>query len=200
MKTLARHPYISPLWGSLEGLPPMLIQCGEAERLRDECILFTYKAGGCFGNSNKLPFQLEAKRDHRGGKGQAKVELDVYPGMVHVFQAIPFLPESSMALQRMLEFMQRKEADVTACEETVGLEVLVEVGQETDEEQENEEEVAMMKELEEVLVAGILMEELVGNSKLMEDLPAYLQLREDDTCIENVHAHTSAANTTTAQA
>ncbi|ORZ18418.1 alpha/beta hydrolase fold-domain-containing protein, partial [Lobosporangium transversale] len=46
IKTLAKHPYLSPLWGNLEGLPPLLIQCGEAERLLDECILFTFKAGG----------------------------------------------------------------------------------------------------------------------------------------------------------
>lgn len=178
----------------------MLIQCGEAERLRDECILFTYKAGGCFGNSNKLPFQLKVKRDQQERKRQAKVELDMYPGMVHVFQAIPFLPESSMALQRMLEFMQRKEADVAACEETVGLEVSVEVGEEADDEQEDEEEVAMMKELEDVVIAGKWIEELVGKSMRVEDLPAFLQLREDDARLEDVHIHTSAANTTTTRA
>ncbi|KAF9541752.1 hypothetical protein EC957_002710 [Mortierella hygrophila] len=190
MKTMARHPYISPLWGSLEGLPPMLIQCGEAERLRDECILFTYKAGGCFGTSNELPFQLES----------SQVELDTYPGMVHVFQAFPFLPESSMALQRMLEFMQRKEADIAVTEETVGLEVYVEVGGEADDGQDDAgykmDEATMVRGLEKVEVAGKLMEDLVGMSRGMVDLPAFLQLSEDDVHLEEVH--TSAAATTAA--
>ncbi|KAG0284261.1 hypothetical protein BGZ96_011360 [Linnemannia gamsii] len=142
----------------------------------------------------------EVKRDHQGREGQTKVELDMYPGMVHVFQAFPFLPDSSMALQRMREFMQRQEADIPACEETTGLEVSVEVGEETDDEQEDEEEVAMMRELEEVLIAGKLMEELVGNSKGMEDLPAFLQLRKDDARMEEVHVHTSTASTTSSRA
>lgn len=197
MKTLARHPYISPLWGSLEGLPPMLIQCGEAERLRDECTLFTYKAGGCFGTSNKLPFQLEStlKRDQK-----SQVELDIYPGMVHVFQAFPFLAESSMALQRMLEFMQRKEANIAVAEETVGLDVAVEAGEEADDEQDEDEdevdEATMVKGLEEVEVVGKLVEELVGMSRRMEDLPAFLQVREDDVRLED--GHTSEAATTAA--
>ncbi|KAF9901608.1 hypothetical protein EC991_005851 [Linnemannia zychae] len=186
MKTMARHPYISPLWGSLEGLPPMLIQCGEAERLRDECILFTYKAGGCFGNSNKLPFQAETATKTRSRSGTAdttsQVELDMYPGMVHVFQAIPFLPESSMALQRMLEFMQRKEAEVAGLEEIIGMEVPLGVGEEADDELEEDE--LAMRGLEEVVVAGKLMEELVIKSRRMEDLPVFLQLREDDARLE----------------
>ncbi|KAF9150946.1 hypothetical protein BG015_007228 [Linnemannia schmuckeri] len=197
MKTLARHPYISPLWGSLENLPPILIQCGEAERLRDECILFTYKAGGCFGNLNKLPFQLEStvRRDQT-----SQVELDIYPGMVHVFQAIPFLPESSMALQRMLEFMQRKEADAAAVEETIGMEVTEEAGEEADDAQEEKvevDEIVMMKGLD-VVVAGKLMKELVVKSRRMEDLPAYLELREDDVRLEEVVLTSAAATTTRA--
>ncbi|KAG0331287.1 hypothetical protein BG000_011048 [Podila horticola] len=110
-KTLSRHPYISPLLGYLGELPPLLIQCGEAERLRDECVLFTYKAGGCLGTSNRLPFQAVSPSPRHQSQ---HVELDMYPGMVHVFQAIPFLPEANMALERMLEFMQRKEGEVEA--------------------------------------------------------------------------------------
>ncbi|KAF9917044.1 hypothetical protein FBU30_001032 [Linnemannia zychae] len=193
MKTMARHPYISPLWGSLEGLPPMLIQCGEAERLRDECILFTYKAGGSLGRSSRLPFQLETnlrKGDQKDTMNQ--VELDMYPGMVHVFQAIPFLPETDLALQRMLEFMERKESEAAMMEETVGLEVSrsIDVEEElksedkAEEEYDEMEEVAVMRGLEEVLVAGKLMEELVGKSRRIEDLPEFLQIREDDARLE----------------
>ncbi|KAF9178418.1 hypothetical protein BGZ50_007741 [Haplosporangium sp. Z 11] len=108
IKTLARHPYISPLWGNLENLPPMLIQCGEAERLRDECVLFTYKAGGSLGPLNMSGHDVKAIPR----PSSSHVELDIYPGMVHVFQAIPFLPESAMALERLYEFMQRQEAQL----------------------------------------------------------------------------------------
>ncbi|KFH69870.1 hypothetical protein MVEG_04674 [Podila verticillata NRRL 6337] len=131
VKALSRHPYISPLLGYLGELPPLLIQCGEAERLRDECVLFTYKAGGCLGSSNRLPFQKTASSPRHQSR---HVELDMYPGMVHVFQAIPFLPEANMALERILEFMQRKEGEV---EEHGEVEV-------EEEEEEEEEEVAVL--------------------------------------------------------
>lgn len=38
------HPYVSPLFGNFHGLPPILIQCGEAEVLRDEIQLLAHKA------------------------------------------------------------------------------------------------------------------------------------------------------------
>ena len=38
------HPYASPLFGDFKGFPPMLIQAGEAEVLRDEISLLAYKA------------------------------------------------------------------------------------------------------------------------------------------------------------
>ena len=38
------HPYASPLFGDFEGLPPMLIQSGDSEVLRDEITLLAHKA------------------------------------------------------------------------------------------------------------------------------------------------------------
>src|SRR5580698_9344894 len=38
------HPYVSPLFGDFKGLPPLLIQAGDAEVLRDEITLLAYKA------------------------------------------------------------------------------------------------------------------------------------------------------------
>lgn len=38
------HPYASPLFGDFKGLPPMLIQAGECEVLRDEITLLAHKA------------------------------------------------------------------------------------------------------------------------------------------------------------
>ncbi len=38
------HPYVSPLFGDFTGLPPLLIQCGDSEVLRDEITLLAHKA------------------------------------------------------------------------------------------------------------------------------------------------------------
>ena len=38
------HPYASPLFGDFTGLPPLLIQAGDAEVLRDEITLLAHKA------------------------------------------------------------------------------------------------------------------------------------------------------------
>lgn len=38
------HPYASPLFGDFQGLPPLLIQVGDAEVLRDEIALLAHKA------------------------------------------------------------------------------------------------------------------------------------------------------------
>jgi acetyl esterase/lipase len=38
------HPYASPLFGDFKGLPPLLIQAGDAEVLRDEITLLAHKA------------------------------------------------------------------------------------------------------------------------------------------------------------
>ncbi|KAG0349838.1 hypothetical protein BGZ54_004166 [Gamsiella multidivaricata] len=178
IKTLARHPYISPLWGSLEGLPPLLIQCGEKERLRDECILFTYKARGSFTAYDDLPVPPKSLE----GRGlNPNVELDMYPGMVHVFQAIPFLPESNLALKRMLEFMQRKEtgkeeadatADVSVSTATVVV-VCATKALQTDQER------PMMERLVDMMVESTVC-------KSMEEIPLHLQLIADDARLEGL--------------
>jgi hypothetical protein len=38
------HPYASPLFGDFKDLPPLLIQAGDAEVLRDEILLLAHKA------------------------------------------------------------------------------------------------------------------------------------------------------------
>lgn len=68
MSQYLTHPYASPLFGSFEGLPPMLIQCGEAEVLRDEIELLAHKAS----------------------LAGVYVQLEVYEDGVHVFQSFPF--------------------------------------------------------------------------------------------------------------
>lgn len=44
MEKYLTHPYASPLFGDFHGLPPLLIQAGDAEVLRDEITLLAHKA------------------------------------------------------------------------------------------------------------------------------------------------------------
>ena len=44
MELYLTDPYVSPLFGDFTGLPPLLIQVGESEVLRDEITLLAHKA------------------------------------------------------------------------------------------------------------------------------------------------------------
>ena len=46
-----RHPYASPLYADLLGLPPILIQVGDAEVILDDSARFAAKARGAMANS-----------------------------------------------------------------------------------------------------------------------------------------------------
>lgn len=69
-----KNPYISPVYAELEGLPPLLIQVGGNEVLRDEAILL-------------------AERAKTSG---VDITLEVYDGMTHVFQGFADKLEESM--------------------------------------------------------------------------------------------------------
>ncbi|MBI3823193.1 MAG: alpha/beta hydrolase [Planctomycetes bacterium] len=84
-KTDPRNPLASPVFGDYRGLPPLLIQVGEHEMLRDDSIRVAKKARA---------------------DGIA-VKLEVWPGMFHVFQSHePLLPEARAAIDHMGEFMK----------------------------------------------------------------------------------------------
>jgi epsilon-lactone hydrolase len=82
-RTDPRHPLASPVFGDFRGLPPILIQTGEHEMLRDDSIRVAKKA-----RADGIP-----------------VTLEIWPGMVHVFQ-IRGLPESREAVRRIGEFVK----------------------------------------------------------------------------------------------
>lgn len=78
------HPYVSPLFGDYAGMPPLLLQVGDAEVLLDD--------------STRL-----AK--HATGQG-CDVALEIWEGMPHVFQGFaPFLPEASKAIAKIGQFI-----------------------------------------------------------------------------------------------
>ncbi|KAH0838098.1 Alpha/Beta hydrolase protein [Lanmaoa asiatica] len=77
------HPYASPIFGKFDGLPPLLIQCGEAEVLRDEIMLVSHKAS----------------------LAGVHVQHEMYEDAVHVFQAFPFLGSTNEAFISCREFV-----------------------------------------------------------------------------------------------
>lgn len=83
--TDAKHPMASPLFASLKGLPPLLMQASAAEQFRDDTV------------------RVVQKIRREGGEAH----LDLWPDMVHVWQGFaPDLPEASEALRRAGEFIQ----------------------------------------------------------------------------------------------
>jgi len=76
-------PLISPLYANLEDLPPILIQVGRDEILLDDATRFAKKA-----------------RD-----AGVNVTLKIWDEMLHVFQLIPFLPETKQALAQIAAFV-----------------------------------------------------------------------------------------------
>jgi len=80
-----RHPLISPLFGELTGLPPLLIQAGDHEVLLSDSVDF-------------------AARAQAAG---VSVELEIWEEAFHVFQNQPTVPEAAEALASMAAFLDR---------------------------------------------------------------------------------------------
>lgn len=80
-----KNPYISPLFGTYEGFPPMLIQVGSIEMLLSDSVLLAQKAK----------------------EAGVKVRLSVYEEMFHVFQmAELMMPESKQAWEEVGKFLR----------------------------------------------------------------------------------------------
>lgn len=77
-------PSASPLFADYTGLPPLLIQAGGIEMLRDDAVRV-------------------AARAHAGG---VKVELEIWERMPHVFQALHLLPQAAAAGARIVQFIR----------------------------------------------------------------------------------------------
>ncbi|CAO3678550.1 unnamed protein product [Rhizopus stolonifer] len=71
-------PMVSPIFDRhrLRGLPPLLIQCGKSERLRDESLYLSLEASGTFLNDE----------DKNANGEPTQVTLEVYVDQPHVFQ------------------------------------------------------------------------------------------------------------------
>lgn len=79
------HPYASPLFADLAGLPPMLVHVGTHEVLLDD--------------SRRLV--------ERAREAGVPASLGTFDGMWHVFQAFPGLPETWASLREIAGFVRR---------------------------------------------------------------------------------------------
>jgi epsilon-lactone hydrolase len=77
------NPEISPIYGSLKGLPPVLVQMGTADLLLADCR------------------KLYAKCREEG----VDVRYEEYPGAFHDFMMLPFLPEAQKAIRSQVAFL-----------------------------------------------------------------------------------------------
>jgi epsilon-lactone hydrolase len=82
-----RHPWASPIYGDLSGLPPALIQVGSDEILHDDAA------------------RLADRLDRAGGSAR----LEIWPRMPHVWHIFaPILPEAHRAIGHIGEFLRRR--------------------------------------------------------------------------------------------
>ncbi len=80
------NPEVSPLFADFRGFPPLFLQVGAGELLHDEATRAADKA-------------------HAAG---VDVELEVWPGVAHVFQIADFLPESAHAINNIARFVRMR--------------------------------------------------------------------------------------------
>ena len=79
-----RDPFISPVYGDLRGLPPMLLFAGEDEMLCEELIHFASLAKSV----------------------GVDVRMEIYPRMWHVWQLNLTLPQAVQSLDDMAQFLK----------------------------------------------------------------------------------------------
>ncbi len=83
----AKHPYASPLFGELKGLPPLMIQVGDAETLLDDSVRFAKKAENA----------------------DVEVSLHVWDGLFHCFPLLaPMFREATQAMDEVCDFVHKK--------------------------------------------------------------------------------------------
>lgn len=82
-----RNPWISPVYGDLNGLPPFLIEVGDHEIMLDDSIRFTEKAKAAGVDAT----------------------LHVWEGMVHCFPLLaPMFPEAVQAWDEVIAYIRKQ--------------------------------------------------------------------------------------------
>lgn len=79
-------PLLSPLYADLRGLPPLLIQVGTEEILLDDAV----------------------RCADRAREAGVAVTLEIWDEMFHVFQMLPFFPETKRAVEHIAAFVSQR--------------------------------------------------------------------------------------------
>lgn len=82
----SRDPRASPIYGNLQGLPPILAHVGLDEVLRDD--------------STRLIDQARA--------AGVDAQIEIWPDVPHAWQLLPFLPEAAVSRQKAIEFLKER--------------------------------------------------------------------------------------------
>jgi len=85
-------PRVSPLFADLRGLPPLLVHCGTDEIVHDDATRLVERAKAAGVDAT----------------------IGIWPGMFHVFQAFPGIPERRRALREIGGFIRRHVPDSRA--------------------------------------------------------------------------------------
>lgn len=93
---MTMHPLVSPLYSDLTAMPPILLQIGSCELLVDES--FTFAAKYYKENQQQDP------------QTTSIIRHEEYKDMVHVFQAMSWLPISALAMKHINHFISEMEA------------------------------------------------------------------------------------------
>ena len=81
-------PYLSPVYGEYEDLPPVFISVSDSEAL--------------FDDSRELYKKLSSEGH--------KVQLDIGHGVCHAFQVFPMMPEARRSIRHTFEFLEKLKA------------------------------------------------------------------------------------------
>jgi len=81
-----KSPLLSPLFADLSDLPPLLIHVGTEETLLDD-------------STRLMDYAREAGVD---------VDLQIWPGMFHMFQLVGYMPEAKKVMETVVSFVKEK--------------------------------------------------------------------------------------------
>ncbi|KAM0720688.1 hypothetical protein Q7P37_004825 [Cladosporium fusiforme] len=101
------HPLVSPVQqASLGGLPPMLIQVGGSELLRDEQIYIAHKAADpmAYPPSEHALNEYGGRRDDIGRYPPTSVQLQVWDDLCHVPQTLSFTRPAKYMYRAVAQF------------------------------------------------------------------------------------------------
>jgi acetyl esterase/lipase len=83
-----RNPLLSPLFGNWDGLPPLLFHAGSTELLLDDSV----------------------RAHDRARQAGVDAQIEVWPGLPHVFHVFHLLPESRTGLKSVADFIVQRSA------------------------------------------------------------------------------------------